>query len=410
MSAGNMPQELAAALDGMRVTIKAKGENRIYDKNISNLVKLIDGFWGDMRTIYCRQCAPSLNEDKEEKENIFWESGLDMPVVAPSTDGRPTNCRDAMEVIFPCFVDEAFPLERALDSKQDAVMKLLPYLLSAYYLSIYRIPLSYSVGKRLFPDAENATRDHNFGTEVNRFVARFSLADRIPAFLSSKRKREPDLERLNSRDEMLDYLWTSPKAEVYYSQVIKAFIYSICATACIRTLPDENKRKIDFELSYRLFDEHTLAFSSPYGVSELDEADLEELKYSCRLLDDSEADMDEVRNGFDLLKCLKRERPAEWNQRYNAKVAAIAQCVQPAFSAEAVPNVYRLLRSTAFLACSTNSPYFYMQYATMCCVLYNPLTWPGLRHYQRLIGRVLRYDRQKQCYRAPYLSGPRLKM
>lgn len=398
MLENDTPKVLRDALAELCAAIKAKGKDVTSDKEIENVVECLGEVFADMRTIYCPYIFPSDKSTRAEKEKVYNLLGSEIPENLPDSDDVPSQYHNAMDVVFPPFVDAAFPLQRALHVQQNATITLLPYLLSSYYLSLYRIPLAERVGKRLFPDPWDNYRDGNYGVEVRRFASRFSLAKRIPAFLHQKHTREPKMQKLKSHSDMVDYLTKSPKNEVYYSQWLKAFIYSACATACIHELSNEITSRIDFAQSYKLFNEHTLAFSIRYHKPEI--------------WDDEEDDEGE---GFDMFEFVKGADPSMWKSRYDENVDEIRQHTEMAFKGkksfeEITPSIHRLLCDAKFYKCLPDSQEFFMQYAVLCFALYNPLACPYLVSYTLLIDRVLQYKKPDNRYIAPYLSGPKYKL
>lgn len=403
-----MPQQeqkmLHNALNQIQEFIKGKNKDKNGDEAIEEVVECCDNIFAEMTVLYCPnlQVAKNAKANKSDfRQDIENEKEKLFPYIeiADSQEEAPfSKYLPAVEMIFPPFINPFYPLQKALDTSKGDVVSLLPYLLSAYYLSLYRSPLVDSVGKAIFQEAEDQFRDKNFGTNVKRFVSRFSCENRIQSYLDNKRMHEPaELRKLKSQAELVEYLRKTVSPMIYYSQFIKAFIYSACATACAEKFDQIDK--IDFKKSQELFNQHTLAFEVPYVVEDISE--------------DSEK---ECVSGFwpyeviDKIMSLRMRRYYKKCEKWlKDEVARTWMVKKPDIDklGEVAPTIQSLLNFLEQTDRSTNEQNLYIKCANFCFLIYNPLIHPYLNTPPKLIGRVARYNQKSKNYTIPYLCGPR---
>lgn len=396
-----MPQQeqkmLHNALNQIQEFIKEKSTDKSGDEAIEEVVECCDNIFAEMTVLYCPnlQVAKNVKANKSdlhqdienEKEKLFPYIELaDSQEEAPFSKYLP-----AVEAIFPPFINPFYPLQKALDTRKSDVVSLLPYLLSAYYLSLYRSPLVDGVGKAIFQEAEDQFRDKNFSTNVKRFVSRFSCENRIQSYLDNKRMHEPaELRKLKSKAELVEYLRKTAPPMVYYSQFIKAFIYSACATACAEKFDQIDK--VDFKKSQELFNQHTLAFEVPYIVEESGGTGNIYRPYEAvhkKMLPRMEKCYNQC------MRQMEREVERIWMGR-EPKVSDLG---------DIAPTIQMLLNFSKQTNGSVNKQKLHIKYAQFCFLLYNPFIHPHLNTPKKLMERVAKYNQKNKNYTVPYLSG-----
>ncbi len=163
-------------------------------------------------------------------------------------------------------------LEMILSVKQNYVMKILPYLLAAYYINF---PSNYVIQKPYGEDGLDQDSWENifFGDEGgvangsvinynrtrNNFCKKFSLENKAEQFLNMKDVENYLKESSGSNIEKLKiFLNQKSFGKIHYRCQFYTWIYAMCARACMETV--EISPKVNYVLSTRLFYEHTLAF------------------------------------------------------------------------------------------------------------------------------------------------------
>lgn len=163
-------------------------------------------------------------------------------------------------------------LRRVLAPINGHIASLLPYLLAAYYINYPQKRRAYF---DLF-DGVGYMEDSNRYRQVDDFLKLFSLEDFIPKFLKKKHTRESaEVQAIKDKEAYEEYLGKphqrrSPENLAYnltepqFNAIFQVFSYSLCVLACM-SVPQISER-VDYERSYKLFQQHTKAFSTVFWV------------------------------------------------------------------------------------------------------------------------------------------------
>ena len=158
-------------------------------------------------------------------------------------------------------------------SAQSGTVKILPYLLAAFYLNCNCDSGTPADISAVF------SRDSYYGTDVNnrtrafkKFTKRFSLKETL------KKPRDVVIEELgkpcrrkNGRNNMSCKL-----VKWHYESIFRAIVYSLCVLACMHD--EKITNNVDYRLSYELFDAHTAAFHSLYLIAVEDDSDQKDVE------------------------------------------------------------------------------------------------------------------------------------
>jgi len=164
-------------------------------------------------------------------------------------------------------------LQKALMPINSSIASILPYLLTSYYINISnRTSISCL---DLFCNIENVNPS-NYKRLATDFQALFFLENFIPKFIKKNHLREAtEVQKIKDSEGYKEYLKTphkrrSPKILAYnlteqqYNAIFQAFSYSLCVLACM-SVPQISNR-IDYDLSFNLFQQHTQAFSTVFWI------------------------------------------------------------------------------------------------------------------------------------------------
>lgn len=208
---------------------------------------------------------------EELREALSWAD-----ISVPTDDETDLAIEDecsAVDKIFPQFppVDLSFVLST---SEKSAVTKILPYLLTCFYLkSNVRKKLRTTIKDEFDVfDNGNEKREHSgaYYRDVEDFCQLFSYVDFLPSlFNCGGDNPKTHIDRIADEEMLIAYCRgihdgtaRTKDFRLYYSQAYKAFIYSAIASACEEVLKVDVH--VDYKASWELFDEHTLAFSSVF--------------------------------------------------------------------------------------------------------------------------------------------------
>ncbi|WP_449290336.1 hypothetical protein [Oscillibacter ruminantium] len=154
------------------------------------------------------------------------------------------------------------------DDRDDAVTNILPYLLTSFY---FNAPAS-----RAFICAENSDSsapsilENLFQINNANAGKQYKAAETVTNMFSMEGYMKKLAKRLglpfgdNNNDALRTHLSSNYAPVVSDRQVFRAFIYSLFVLACSK-VPALSK-KVDYKLSFELFDAETLSFQSKISV------------------------------------------------------------------------------------------------------------------------------------------------
>lgn len=164
-------------------------------------------------------------------------------------------------------------LKRILAPINGNIASLLPYLLASYYINEQKHARTACFN--LFHGLEHVNAS-NYDRLAKDFVTLFSLKDLIKDFTENAHTRESaKIQAIKDKEAYEEYLRKphkrrSPEKLAYkltdlqYDAIFQVFSYSLCVLSCM-SVPQISER-VDYERSYKLFQEHTKAFSTVFWV------------------------------------------------------------------------------------------------------------------------------------------------
>lgn len=382
---------LKAALSEIKDALYVKEDYIKPDPQIEHILEQCDYFFNEIASVYYIPQNAKMQELYKElaEESDFSEDDFYVP------DNNDT--RAAIKQIFPSF--ESCPLENILRTDQPSVMKILPYLLSAYYLNLHKgKDLSAKTQEMLFPGTTNeiVIRDHNYARNVRTYLERFSCQKFLSNFSNAKRSdKSKSIRDLKTENDFSNYLKSGPMSQFHYVQLFKAFVYLSCTAICAQELPESFRSKIDYKDSWNLFEDHTLAFKTVYCIEE-----------SSDLFDDTEP--------FSLYSKAFLSNPT-WECLIELHDYYLACVWHLELQEEYLHQILGGKRSSYRLFFQYSIPQaeyrteqrLYQDYAVMGAAIYNPLVHPHLRTAESLKAHLLRPLRGSSSttgrYTMPYI-------
>lgn len=217
----------------------------------------------DVETRYKQDGATVSREELYEimgvTQIVVQEEKVASSLTSLSSEGVVNRVEKAIFGTFPDLPDIDIMAE-LLGRAGKRTRKILPYLLTAYYL--------YAVAGKgnLAPKAREMiiagdTKNSNYERNLARLCGKFSLQSylRHQVLAMSKKSDSNDTAKdgVAYRVEVANPQSGLPDA-LHAAKFIQAFLYCLFAELCSRN--EQISQEIDYALSFRLFDEHTYAF------------------------------------------------------------------------------------------------------------------------------------------------------
>ena len=171
-------------------------------------------------------------------------------------------------------------LNKVLSTNQKPVMKILPYILSAYYFDIIS-------GVDVFPahntsillyDSGNV--EQGYSKSLNSLCQKLSLENYIESQCKVKFKHYRDEGQQptdrNGYIEMISNSQNTHLMNYHAAKIMQAFIYSLFAHLC--TLNTDIDNLVDYKASFELYNLHTCAFHTRYNIIDEDEIENKDIK------------------------------------------------------------------------------------------------------------------------------------
>lgn len=237
-------------------TMKKRGEN-LKDPEIGKLCENLDYYFNEMvEWVYQSTMDAHTRRKLEEAQNQNWVADYIFYGVEENISSRQTLCPEKYKYLYPYPIDH---LDVALSMTSETAIRVLPYLLTAYYR---HPPSSKKVAEGTDQEGFTLINENHFKRDLGSYASRFSFQKMISNFLKQLRSsKKSAIRSLKTRDELIEFLQcNSELTSLHYNKLLLSLIYCMCVFCCTRVpaLSD----KIDYALSAELFNEHTLAFES----------------------------------------------------------------------------------------------------------------------------------------------------
>lgn len=261
-----MKSVLPLALSEIETTFFSENALPSDDNLISDLVDQLETFFSPISDrIY------STKIDDYTRKSLL-AIPLSERVPLPGVDYQFSEFAPSPEVIDRKRYIHKYPtvyLNKMLLSNHHNTVKILPYLLTAYYIHFRNDRVigsadgSHKLNEFSKEDALFISVDKtvNFKRSVKNYCKKFSLKDLIPYY--SKRK---DLQSYlsttsnNPKPDIASYLRHAPFSILHYRSLFYTWIYAACVLCCTRV--PELSARIDYVLATDLFYSHSLAFAT----------------------------------------------------------------------------------------------------------------------------------------------------
>lgn len=413
-----MDDNLQAALNAMYQNLlsRRKSQDHRPDGEVKRVVDCCHNFFLNMRTAYLKYHTIDDSCSQNDVLQALSNARFDITLAEQEQEGLGELGREIQPIlteqdiisginkVFPDFSYEPYPLENILSTTEPSVVKILPYLLSSYYLNRHKNRKWFSSIEKYFtsnPKYFAEKTEAHFSRDVSNFLNIFSC-ERFLQNLAKKKRQPIDLkDRADEKDikkvteVYTNFLEKGPMTRFHYIQLYKAFVYFVCAAICANEITLEISEKIDYKKSWELFDSHTLAFRTIYCSEkpwkEFDEAN-----------DDIPAWI-----GDTIFSCCENEIRHEFYKDCTAHLKAHEiYLTADNYRDDGLPPPRLFYQPSETIEVKCTEQNLYINQAVVCSAIGNPLIHPHLCEPEKLISNLLHCDKISdgvKTYQMPYL-------